>query len=54
MAVYRQISNNDAETSRGENIEILLKRVKKDLTWVVVSAAVAIGSGLLVGNFIKI
>lgn len=54
MAVYRQVGKNDVETSRGENIDILLMRVKKDLTWVIVSAAVAIGSGLVLGNFIKI
>ncbi len=41
------------ETAQGETIEHLIKRVKRELLWVLASSVVAFGLGLLAGNFIK-
>ncbi|MFZ5643164.1 MAG: hypothetical protein ACOY46_06210 [Bacillota bacterium] len=35
------------------NIEMVAARVKKDVMWVIVSVAVAVGAGLAVGNFFR-
>ncbi|AEG15895.1 hypothetical protein Desku_2360 [Desulfofundulus kuznetsovii DSM 6115] len=41
------------ETAQGESIEHLMKRVKKELLWVLASSVVAFGLGLIAGNLIK-
>lgn len=35
------------------DVETIAQRVKKDMLWVAVSVAVAIGIGLVAGNLIK-
>lgn len=35
------------------NIEMVAARVKRDIMWVIVSVAVAVGAGLAIGNFFK-
>lgn|GEM_PF-1645734 len=35
------------------NVETVAARVKKDILWVAVSVAVAVATGLAVGNFFK-
>jgi len=42
-----------AETSLGETINHLTRRVSRELLWVVVSAVVAVGLGLLAGQLVK-
>jgi len=42
------------EAPQAITIEIIAGRVKKDLVWVVISAVVSVGLGLLAGNFIKL
>lgn len=41
------------ETAQGESIDHLVKRVKRELLWVLASSAAAIGLGLLAGSLIK-
>lgn len=41
------------ETAQGESIEHLIRRVKRELLWVLASSVVAFGLGLLAGNLIK-
>lgn len=48
-----RISKKTMETPRAETIEQLVQRIKRDMLWVAVSAAVAISVGLLAGQLIK-
>ena len=38
---------------RSDSLEVVKERVKGDIKWLLISCAVAIGSGLLAGNLIK-
>ena len=51
--VRERISKKTMETPRAETIEQLVQRIKRDMLWVAVSAAVAISVGLLAGQLIK-
>lgn len=42
------------EFPRSDSLEVVMKRVKGDIKWLLLSCAVAIGSGLLAGNLIKL
>ncbi|WP_161485972.1 hypothetical protein [Desulfotomaculum copahuensis] len=41
------------ETSLGETVEHLTRRVSREMLWVVVSAVVSVALGLLAGNLFK-
>ena len=50
MARQRQVVQ---ETPQLNTLEITVGRVKKDIIWVLVSVVVALGSGLVIGNFFR-
>ncbi len=50
MARYRQLVQ---EAPQVNTLEVTVNRAKKDLMWVLISAVVSIGSGLIIGNYIK-
>ena len=41
------------EILQTSNIETVAGRVKKDMTWVIISVVVSLAAGLAVGNFFK-
>lgn len=50
MARQKQVAQEVAQTNI---LEIIVDRVKRDLVWVLISAAVSVGSGLAIGSFFK-
>jgi hypothetical protein len=52
--VKERISKKTPETPRAETIEQIVQRIKRDMIWVAVSAAVAVGVSLLAGRLIKL
>lgn len=48
-----KVTLTSSDFPRSDSLEVVMERVKGDMVWLLISCAVAIGSGLLVGNLIK-
>jgi len=51
--VKERMGKKAPEAPRSETIEQLVQRIRRDMLWVAVSVAVAVGVGLLAGRLIK-